>query len=160
MSLVVAARGNAGSTGPGGTALTESMISAECCRLWSLFLKCITTFQFTGTVNVNPPSLNPLKFKELFWSVSPATSSRVAVLLALSTVSLVQSICGDGFAVGLCAVPVPTESSASPAMSEQSLVMCSRYLGSPLDTIARLPATGRYTRCDPARAHRSDLVRR
>ena len=95
----------------------------------SWLLNSMTTFQFRGTVNVSPPSLKPLKFSPLFRLVSPAVSRNVAVLVALSTVSQVQSICADCFvgAGGFCAI-ARTESTPNPTIKQNDFVICPSYM--------------------------------
>src|SRR5436309_1133360 len=96
INRIVMACGNAGgSTGPAGIGFVVSTTSAECGRFESLFVKRITTVQFVGTVNVNLPSLKPLKFRPPFSDVRPDVSCNVANLAVVSTVSQLQSIAGD-----------------------------------------------------------------
>src|SRR6267143_3285541 len=61
----------------------------------------MTTRQPSGTVNVSPPSRNPLKLRAPLSPVSPAMSSHVAVRDAVSAWSQLESMaCG---AVSPCA---------------------------------------------------------
>src|SRR6266508_4277339 len=82
----------------------------------------MTTFQLLGTVNVSLPSLKPLKFKPPFSCVRPAVSWNVAVFVALSTVSQVQSICGDCVG-GFCAPASDDSEMTNPLRSEASRFM-------------------------------------
>src|SRR5437773_5817907 len=86
-SRPVVACSNAGGTGPLGTTGPSAMISTECGRFGSSFLKCSTTFHPCGTVRTRPPWLKPLKFIPPFASVRPATSLKSAALLAASALS-------------------------------------------------------------------------
>src|SRR2546427_326168 len=79
------------------------MISAEWGSMPSLFRKCITPVHPNGPVRVRPPSRNPLKLSAPLRPVSPATSWKVAVLVALSTCNHDGSTAGAGAAASPCA---------------------------------------------------------
>src|SRR5216110_833697 len=131
INRVVMARGKAGgSTGPAGIGFVVSTTSTECGRFGSLFVKRMTTVQFVGTVNVNLPSLKPLKFRPPFSCVRPAVNCRVAVLAVVSTVSQLQSIAdcvADAAAGGFCAAQ-SCAANRNVARNAESLVICPRYL--------------------------------
>src|SRR6266566_4189995 len=111
----------------------------------------MTTFQFVGTVNVSLPSLKPLKFKPPFSCVRPAVSWNVAVFVALSTASHVQSICG-ACAGGFCAA-ASVGSEMNPMRSEASRFMRPNYLATRADrkTQIHVPARRRLVEPIPRR---------
>src|SRR6266704_641968 len=108
-SRALAACSNAGGTGPVGSVAPSGMISTECGRFGSSFLKWSATVHPCGTVSTRPPRLNPLKFIPPFLSVRPATSLKSTVLLAASVRSHVGSILPP-VAVWAAAAPTPQSS--------------------------------------------------
>src|SRR6266700_1388935 len=108
-SRALVACSNAGGTGPVGSVAPSGMISTECGRFGSSFLKWSATVHPCGTVSTRPPRPNPLKFIPPLLFVRPATSLKSTVLLAVSVRSHVGSILPPP-AVWAAAAPTPQSS--------------------------------------------------